>query len=92
MVAALGLYAAIATAAASDAEVLSGDILAGVIPLGAFAVAYFKDDSEGQKQWLRNVAGNQVLNSALRLGFNQTSWGERPTAGAMAFPPGIRPS
>ena len=88
MVAALGLYAAIATAATSDAEVLSGDILAGVIPLGAFAVAYFKDDTEGQKQWLRNVAVNQVLTSALRLGFNQTSWGERPNGRSYGFPSG----
>jgi membrane-associated phospholipid phosphatase len=88
MVAALGLNAATVHAEASDAELLSGDILAGVVPLGAFAVAYFKDDTEGQKQWLRNVAVNQVLTSALRLGFNQTSWGERPHGGGYGFPSG----
>lgn len=74
------------TARASSA--LSGDIVTGVVPLAALAIAYFKDDVEGEKQWLRNTVVNQVLTSAARLGFNETSLGERPNGHSYGFPSG----
>jgi membrane-associated phospholipid phosphatase len=83
----LGLPAATATAG-NGPDVLATDILAGVIPLTGLAVAYFTDDIEGQKQWLRNIGVNQVLISVLRLGFNETSLGERPNGGSYGFPSG----
>jgi len=67
---------------------LAGDILTGVIPVSALAIAYFKGDTEGEKQWLRNVIANQTLTSVARLAFNETSWGERPTGNPYGFPSG----
>ena len=86
MVAALGLHAA--TAAAAEFDIDATDIVTGVVPLTALAVAYFKHDTEGEKQWVRNIAVNQVLTSALRLGFNETSLGERPNGKGYGFPSG----
>jgi membrane-associated phospholipid phosphatase len=85
--AALGLFAA--TAAAGDGpDIVATDILTAVVPLTGLAVAYFTDDTEGQKQWLRNTGVNQVLTSALRLGFNETSLGKRPNGNGYGFPSG----
>lgn len=67
---------------------LAGDIITGVLPASAFALAFFKGDTEGEKQWLRNVIANQMLASGARLAFNQTSWGERPNGHQYGFPSG----
>ncbi|MEI6824370.1 MAG: phosphatase PAP2 family protein [Desulfuromonadales bacterium] len=77
-----------AAMAGNSHEILAADILTGVVPLTGLAVAYFSDDTEGQKQWLRNTGVNQVLTSALRLGFNETSLGERPNGNKYGFPSG----
>ena len=83
------LHVAIATAAAENtSNLLATDILTAVVPLTGLSVAYFTDDTEGQKQWLRNTCVNQVLVSALRLGFNETSLGERPNGHEYGFPSG----
>jgi membrane-associated phospholipid phosphatase len=87
IVAALGFYA-VTPAAANDANVMATDILTGAVPLTGLAVAYFKGDTEGQKQWLRNTCVNQGLTSALRLSFNETSLGERPDGDPYGFPSG----
>ena len=87
MIAALGLPAATATAG-NGPDILATDILTGVVPLTGLAVAFFTDDTEGEKQWLRNIVANQVLTSALRIGFNETSLGERPNGGGYGFPSG----
>jgi len=87
MIAALGSPTATAVAGNGPGTVAT-DILAGVVPLSGLVVAYFKDDVEGEKQWLRNITVNQVLTSALRLGFNETSLGERPNGGSYGFPSG----
>lgn len=81
------LQANLATAG-NGANVVATDILTAVVPLTGLAVAYFKDDSEGQKQWLRNTGVNQVLVTALRVGFNETSLGERPNGHPYGFPSG----
>lgn len=74
--------------AGNGPDVVATDILTAVVPLTGLAVAYFTDDSEGQKQWLRNTGVNQVLVTALRIGFNETSLGERPNGHPYGFPSG----
>lgn len=74
--------------AGNGPSVVATDILTAVVPLTGLAVAYFTDDIEGQKQWLRNTGVNQVLTSALRLGFNETRLGERPNGHPYGFPSG----
>lgn len=89
MVAALALSAN-PTMAGSDYgnDELATDILTAAVPLTGLAVAYITDDTEGQKQWLRNTGVNQVLITSLRLGFNETSLGERPNGHEYGFPSG----
>jgi len=89
MVATLGLHTTAAMAQKERGpDIWAADILTGVVPLTGLAVAYFTDDTEGQKEWLRNIVVNQVLTSALRLGFNETSWGRRPDGNDYGFPSG----
>jgi hypothetical protein len=89
MLTALSLSATSARAADDYGnDELISDVLTGVVPLTGFAVAFFTGDTEGQKQWLRNTGVNQVLTSALRLGFNETSLGERPNGNEYGFPSG----
>lgn len=89
MITLFGLSATTALAGSdySNSE-LTTDIFTAAVPLTGLAVAYFKGDTEGQKQWLRNTGVNQVLTTALRLGFNETSLGERPNGHEYGFPSG----
>lgn len=89
MVTVLGLSAS-TTMAGDDYgnNELATDIITGVVPLTGLAVAYFTGDTEGQKQWLRNTVVNQVLITSLRVGFNETSLGERPNGHEYGFPSG----
>jgi membrane-associated phospholipid phosphatase len=73
---------------ARGANAISGHIVMSAVPVGALAIAYFKDDDEGEKQWLRNLLANQLLTSVARLGFNYTSWGKRPNGDGYGFPSG----
>jgi membrane-associated phospholipid phosphatase len=66
----------------------SGDLVMVGVPLTAWAIAYSKDDAEGEKQLLRDVAAGTVAHAILSFGFNYTSWGERPGGGSHAFPSG----
>jgi membrane-associated phospholipid phosphatase len=76
------------TSPARGADAISGHVVMAAIPVAALAIAYAKDDGEGEKQWLRNVLANQLLTSIARLGFNYTSWGERPDGDGYGFPSG----
>lgn len=75
------------TAAAESNSELSGDILTGVVPLGALSIAYFKGDTEGEKQWWRNTLASQFLNTVARVAFN-SRYGQRPNGGEYGFPSG----
>lgn len=86
-IALLSLHAVPANAG-DGPDVVATDILTAVVPLTGLAVAYFTDDIEGQKQWLRNTGVNQILTTALRVGFNETSLGERPNGHPYGFPSG----
>lgn len=78
--------------AAADEEYtkaeLVTDIATGVLPLTTFAIAYFKDDVEGQKQFLRSTGVALVVGTTLRVAFNETSLGERPNGNQYGFPSG----
>lgn len=87
LVAVIGLQANFAYAG-NGPSVVATDILTAAVPLTGLAVAYFTDDLEGQKQWLRNTGVNQVLTTALRVAFNETSLGERPNGHSYGFPSG----
>ena len=78
-----------ARAAAADSQTLrAGDILTVLFPLVTFGIAYEKDDTEGEKQWARDLGVNEVLNTGLRVAFNNTSWGRRPDGSSYGFPSG----
>ena len=74
--------------AARGANAISGHVVMAALPVTALAIAYFKDDTEGEKQWLRNLLANQLLTSIARVGFNETSWGTRPNGNGYGFPSG----
>ena len=76
-------------AVAADANtLLAGDIVTGLAPFVTFGIAYFKDDREGEIEWLRDTAINEVVNTGLRVAFNQTSLGRRPDGSRYGFPSG----
>ena len=77
-----------AASGARGADAMSGHIVMTIIPVTGIAMAFFKDDVEGQKQWLRNVAVTEAVVSLARLGFNETSWGRRPDGSPYGFPSG----
>jgi membrane-associated phospholipid phosphatase len=87
MIAALSLPTA-TVMAEYKSDLLAADILTAAVPLTGLAVAHFTGDTEGRKQWLRNLLVNQVLTSAFRLGFNETSLGRRPNGNSYGFPSG----
>lgn len=74
-------------ARAVTASELSGDIVTGLVPLGALSIAYLKDDTEGERQWWRNTLASQFLNTVARVAFN-SRYGERPNGGEYGFPSG----
>lgn len=66
----------------------AGDVITGVIPLGALYLTYAKDDNEGRQQWLWSTGTTLVINSALRYGLKDTSWATRPNGHPYGFPSG----
>jgi membrane-associated phospholipid phosphatase len=87
VLAVLGLHGA--AAAAADSQTLRvGDIITVLFPLVTFGITYAKDDTEGEKEWLRDLGVNEVLNTGLRVAFNGTSWGKRPDGSSYGFPSG----
>lgn len=83
------LYAPIAGADDEYTEhELAADIVTAVMPLTTFAIAHYKDDGDGEGQFLRSNAVSLVLNTMLRVGFNETEYGERPNGNEYAFPSG----
>lgn len=91
----LNLFSALAAAsclycgaASAVADELPADIVTGLLPLTAYGIAHFKEDDEGQRQFLRSTAASLVVNTTLRVAFNETSWGERPNGSPYGFPSG----
>ncbi|MCK9420850.1 MAG: phosphatase PAP2 family protein [Nitrospirae bacterium] len=82
------LHAATAAADSRSRLQAAGDIITDLLPLAALGTAYFKGDSDGGKQWLRDTVLHEVLYTGLVLGFNETSLGKRPNGGPYSFPSG----
>ncbi|MFA5939871.1 MAG: phosphatase PAP2 family protein [Sinimarinibacterium sp.] len=82
---ALCLHAGNAVALADETP---ADIATGILPLVTYGITWAKDDDEGGYQFLRSAGVSLVLNSALRLAFNETDWGERPNGSPYGFPSG----
>lgn len=74
--------------ATAASEELPGDIVTALLPLAVYGITRKKDDDKGRSQWLRSTGVSLVANSLLRLGFNQTSLGERPNGSPYGFPSG----
>lgn len=74
--------------ASSDYDEATSNVITGLIPLGAYAVAYYKGDEEGQRQWMYNTGANVVITSLTRLAFQQTDLGDRPNGHKYGFPSG----
>lgn len=74
--------------AANTPAIVATDVLTAVVPLTGLALAYFTDDTEGEKQWLRNTLVNQLFITTLRVGFNETDLGKRPNGHSYGFPSG----
>lgn len=69
-------------------RLLATDILTGVIPITALGIAHFKEDKEGRRQLFWSTVASTAVTGALRLAFNETSWGERPNGHPYGFPSG----
>lgn len=82
------LYSTISFAGLKDPDKTAGDVLQFAVPAAALAVASFKGDDEGEKEWLRNTTASFLVTQAAKLAFNSTSWGERPNGGRNSFPSG----
>lgn len=80
------------TAAASEytsSDEFPADVITALVPFATYGlVRYKKEDRKGESQFLRSTGVTLFVNSALRLGFNQTSWGERPNGSPYGFPSG----
>jgi hypothetical protein len=75
-------------AAVESWEVAAADVLTGVVPLGALGLAQYKEDKEGRRQWFWSTATSLVVNTAARVAFNDTDYGERPNGHPYGFPSG----
>lgn len=86
IMAALALHPS--AAAGYTPNLVATDILTAAVPLTGLAVAYFTDDTEGEKEWMRNTGISLVTTTTLRIAFNQTSLGQRPNGRRYGFPSG----
>jgi len=84
----LGLALPGTVLAADSGTLRAGDIVTVLFPFVTFGVAYSKHDREGEIEWVRALAVNEVVNTALRVGFEQTSLGRRPDGSRYGFPSG----
>jgi membrane-associated phospholipid phosphatase len=75
-------------ALAVDQDRLAGDVLQFGPPVVALSIAFFRDDTEGEKEWLRNTAASAAAVQLTKLIFDQTALGRRPGGGTGSFPSG----
>jgi membrane-associated phospholipid phosphatase len=84
----LALHILPATAGTYSNLETSGDAVTAALPVTSFVITYLKDDPDGRREFLRSNAASLVLNTALRVAFNQTYLGERPNGNRYGFPSG----
>lgn len=75
-------------AAAAVARELPGDITTALFPITAYGITLLRHDPDGGREFLRSTSVSLVVNSALRLAFNQTELGKRPNGNGYGFPSG----
>jgi membrane-associated phospholipid phosphatase len=71
-----------------DADQAAGDVFQYLLPALGLAGAAYTGDKEGMKQWGYSMGSTVLATTALKAGFNSTSWGERPNGGQHSFPSG----
>lgn len=76
------------TAASAMEDELPADIVTGLMPLAAYGLIKYKDDDEGEGQFLRSVGFTLVINSTLRYALKETDWSTRPNGSPYGFPSG----
>jgi membrane-associated phospholipid phosphatase len=78
-----------AAQAENRAVLLGGDIVTGLAPMVAFGTAWWKDDKQGEIEWVRCTAISELLNVGLRYTFDRTTHlGRRPDGHPYGFPSG----
>ncbi|MGB4191531.1 MAG: phosphatase PAP2 family protein [Rickettsiales bacterium] len=66
----------------------AGDILQIAIPVTALGVSYLKDDTEGEKQFIKSFVVTTGLTHALKFALKDTQLDKRPNGGHYSFPSG----
>ncbi len=74
--------------AAAIEEELPADIVTGLLPLATYGLIKYKDDDDGEGQFLRSVGFSLLLNSTLRYALKDHEWSERPNGSPYGFPSG----
>jgi membrane-associated phospholipid phosphatase len=79
-----------ASLAGSDILQSYGDVMQFALPAAALGITALKDDSEGYKQWLRDMAASMTVTYAVKYAANNSTLGQRPhkNDGGYSFPSG----
>ncbi|HEX6590789.1 MAG TPA: phosphatase PAP2 family protein [Moraxellaceae bacterium] len=72
----------------NDTDQAAGDMLQYLLPALGLTGALYTGDTEGAKEWAYSIGATMLATTALKQGFNSTSWGERPNGGQHSFPSG----
>ncbi len=66
----------------------AGDILQIAIPVVAFGTTFYKDDVEGEKEFVKSFLVNTAITHSLKFALKDTEWGKRPNGKHHSFPSG----
>ena len=66
----------------------AGDLTQILVPAGAFAIATYKQDIEGQKEFGKSFLTIMAITYTLKYALKDTEWGTRPNGGDCSFPSG----
>ena len=76
------------TALARSNLTTSGDILQIAIPVVALGTSFYKDDVEGEKEFVKSFLVNTAITHGIKFAMKDTQWGKRPNGGTYSFPSG----
>lgn len=80
--------AATSASAATDPDLLAGDIIQIAAPVAALGATWHYHDADGRWQFLKSFGLTLVATYALKGATKNTAWGERPNGGTQSFPSG----
>ena len=66
----------------------TGDILQIAIPTAAFGISTYKDDRDGQIEFLTSFTATMAATYAIKYALKDTEWSDRPNGGTESFPSG----